>query len=154
MGNIKEEYKSFFDDIEKNIKNKEDLEYIKKRFTSFFEVVFERFNTITEDKEERIQELEKSQNMIEEKVSKMEEIIKHIEKDIYSEEGFDFEIVCPYCNNEFVIDMDEDEKEVKCPECNNIIELDWTGDLDDEESCSGDCHSCGGCNIDEEDDDM
>ena len=152
MGNIKEEYKSFFDDIEKNIKNKEDLEYIKKRFTSFFEVVFERFNTITEDKEERIQELEKSQNILEEKVSKVEEILKHIEKDIYSEEGFDFEIVCPYCNNEFVIDMDESEKEVKCPECNNIIELDWTGNVDEDSPCSGNCHSCGGCGFDEEDD--
>ena len=29
MGTIKNEYKSFLDDIEKNIKNKEDLEYVK-----------------------------------------------------------------------------------------------------------------------------
>jgi len=35
MGSIKNEYKSFLDDIEKNIKNKEDLEYIKKRLSSF-----------------------------------------------------------------------------------------------------------------------
>lgn len=30
MKNIKNEYKGFLDDIEKNIKNKEDLEYVKK----------------------------------------------------------------------------------------------------------------------------
>ena len=39
MGVIKNEYKSFLDDIEKNIKNKEDLEYIKKRFASFVDVI-------------------------------------------------------------------------------------------------------------------
>lgn len=35
MGNIKNEYKSFLDDIEKNIKNKDDLEYIKKDLLLF-----------------------------------------------------------------------------------------------------------------------
>ena len=35
MKNIKNEYKGFLDDIEKNIKNKEDLEYVKKKIHSF-----------------------------------------------------------------------------------------------------------------------
>ena len=35
----------------------------------------------------------------------------------------------------------------------NTIELDWTGDVDNEaEGCSGECHGCSGCN--DEDDDM
>ena len=39
------------------------------------------------------------------------------------------------------------------PECNNIIELDWSGELDDEiQGCHGECPSCSGCNGKEEDD--
>ena len=153
MGNMKQEYKKFLDDIEKNIKDKEDLDYIRKRFSSFLDVVFEDFDNITKDKENRIEELEKAQNALEEKVLKIQEVIDHIEKDIYSEDGFDFEIVCPYCNHEFVVDMDENQEEVKCPNCNKMIEMDWSGDLEsDIGGCSGDCHSCGGCSsFDDED---
>ena len=44
----------------------------------------------------------------------------------------------------------ENLKEIKCPECNNTIELDWSGDLEEGEGCSGHCSSCGGCHNDEE----
>ena len=40
---------------------------------------------------------------------------------------------------------------------NNLIELDWSGDVDDEPSaggCLGDCHGCHGCGSEDEDDDM
>lgn len=155
MGTIKNEYKSFLDDIEKNIKNKEDLEYIKKRFTSFLDVMLEQMDHVMDYKKEEIENLEKTQKQIEEKIEKMQNVINNIEKDIYAEDGFDFEIICPYCNYEFIIDMDENRTEVECPECNNTIELDWSGDVegDDEQSgCSGSCHGCHGC--DDEDDDM
>ena len=39
MGILKNEYKSFLDDIEKNIKDPQDLEYIKGRFASFLDVI-------------------------------------------------------------------------------------------------------------------
>ncbi len=155
MGSIKNEYKSFLDDIEKNIKNKEDLEYIKKRLSSFVDVIVEKVDDIANYRKEEIEQLEQRQNEIEEKMSKMQGIIDNIEKDIYSEEGFDFEIVCPYCENEFIIDVDEDKTEVECPECNNVIELDWTGNVDDEpehDGCNGSCHGCHGCGEDEDDD--
>lgn len=99
-----------------------------------------------------IKELKENQKIMSEKMAKMEQIIGHIESDIYSDEGFDFEIVCPYCENEFVIDPDEQKNEVQCPECKNIIELDWSGDLEeDDEGCSGHCHGCHGCEDSEED---
>lgn len=157
MGNIKNEYKSFLDDIEKNIKNKEDLEYIKKRLSSFVDVIVEKVDDIANYRKEEIEQLEERQNEIEEKMSKMQGIIDNIEKDIYAEEGFDFEIVCPYCESEFIIDVDENKTEVECPECNNIIELDWTGNVDDEpehDGCNGSCHGCHGCEDNDEDDDM
>ena len=154
MGTIKTEYKSFLDDIEKNIKNKEDLEYIKKRFASFLDVMLDQIDNIMDYKKEEIDRLEKTQKQIEEKMSKMQQVIDNIEKDIY-DEGFDFEITCPYCNYEFFIDVDENRTEVECPECKNMIELDWPGDVDDNpdsDVCNGDCHGCSGCG--DEDDDM
>ena len=101
-----------------------------------------------------MKEIKENQKEMSEKVSKMQQIIDHIENDIYSDEGFDFEIVCPYCEYEFVIDADVDKKEIECPECKNMIELDWSGDLDEEDGCSGHCHGCSGCEDSDEDDDM
>ena len=156
MSLLKNEYKSFLDDIEKNIKDKDDLEYIKQRFSAFMDVVLNQMDSIMNYKDEKINEFEKMQNELDARMAKMQQVIDHIEKDIYDEDGFDFEIVCPYCNYEFVIDLDENKSEIECPECKNMIELDWTGNIDDEQSgCGGSCHGCHGCGEeDEEDDDM
>ncbi len=152
MGKLKNEYKSFLDDIEKNIKDKQDLEYVKERFASFLEIVLDQIDSIMDYKKDEITQLENTQQELSTKISQMQQVIDNIEKDIYVEDGFDFEIVCPYCNYEFIIDIDEDKKEIECPECQNIIELDWTGDVDGEEQgCSGNCHGCHDC---DEDDDM
>lgn len=103
-----------------------------------------------------MQELKENQKTMTEKMEKMQKVIDHIESDIYSDEGFDFEIVCPYCEHEFIIDANMDKTEIQCPECKNTIELDWSGDLyDEEDGCSGHCCGCSGCeDSDEEDDDM
>ncbi len=153
MGTLKNEYKSFLDDIEKNIKNKEDLEYVKGRFASFLDVVLDQMDYIMEYKKEEMDKLEATQNKLSSQIGQMQQVIDNIEKDIYAEDGFDFEIVCPYCDYEFIIDVDENKKEIACPECQNIIELDWSGDTEGEDGkgCSGSCHGCQGC---DEDDDM
>lgn len=107
-----------------------------------------------------VKELKENQKIMTNKIEKMQQVIDHIESDIYSDEGFDFEIVCPYCEHEFVIDANEDKQQVECPECKNVIELDWTGDLydDEEDGCSGHCCGCSGCgdssDEENEDDDM
>ncbi len=155
MGSLKNEYKSFLDDIEKNIKDKEDLNYIKQRFVRFMDAVLEEMDYISSYKTEQIEALEKSQKEVQEKLAKMQTVLDNIEKDIYSEDGFDFEIICPYCNYEFFIDVDENRTEVECPECKNTIELDWDGGIDDDHSgCSGNCGGCHGCGENDEDEDM
>ena len=72
--------------------------------------------------------------------------------DVYVDENFDFEIVCPYCNYEFVSDFSQNLKEqVECPECHNIIELDWNNH--EEHDCSGHCSCCESeCGQEEEED--
>ena len=150
MGTLKNEYKSFLDDIEKNIKNKEDLEYVRGRFASFLDVVLDQMDYIMEYKKEEMDKLEATQNKLSAKISQMQQVIDNIEKDIYTEDGFDFEIVCPYCDYEFIIDVDENKTEITCPKCKNIIELDWSGDTEGEDGkgCSGSCHGCQGCDED------
>lgn len=106
-----------------------------------------------------IKELKENQKIMNEKMDKMQQVVDHIKTDIYDDEGFDLEIVCPYCEHEFVIDSDEDQNAIECPECKNIIELDWSGDLYDEEDdgCSGHCCGCSGCgdsDEENEEDDM
>lgn len=99
-----------------------------------------------------MKEIKENQKIMTEKMIKMQQVIDHIESDIYSNEDFDFEIVCPYCEYEFVIDVDEDRNEVECPKCKNIIELDWSGDLCEDDECSGHCHGCPGCEDSDEED--
>lgn len=145
MAKLREEYKKFLEDIEKNLKNKEDLEYVKVRFSMFVDKVIDEMDMLVDYKAQKMSELEQKQKEIEDKMSKMQQIIDNIEKDIYSDEGFDFEIICPYCDNQFVIDVDEDKTEVECPVCNNIIELDWSGDVEEDSNCNGSCSGCHGC---------
>ena len=155
MGKLKNEYKSFLDDIEKNIKDPQDLEYIKMRFASFVDVILDQMDYIMDYKKEEIEKLENTQKILDDKMGKMQSVLDNIEKDIYADGEFDFEIVCPYCDYEFFIDVDENRTEVTCPECQNVIELDWSGDTDEDENnhnCNGSCSGCNGC--DDEDDDM
>ena len=106
-----------------------------------------------ENIEKKLDIILQNQQELGKKISKLEKNINKIESDIYFEDNFDMEIACPYCNYEFVVDMDEDRKEVTCPECENIIELDWTGDLDDGFECGPEgCQGCHGCNHDDDDD--
>ena len=145
MAKLREEYNNFLKDIEKNLKNKEDLEYVKVRFSMFVDKVIDEMDMLVDYKAQKMSELEQKQKEIEDKMSKMQQIIDNIEKDIYSDEGFDFEIICPYCDNQFVIDVEEDKTEVECPVCNNIIELDWSGEVEEDSDCNGSCSGCHGC---------
>ena len=157
MSILKDEYKNFLDDIENNIRNKEDLEYIKKRFADFVDKILNHIDYIVGYMKQEIESLEDTQKQLIERIDKMQKVIDNIEKDIYSDEGFDFEIVCPYCNYEFVIDMDEEKTEIECPECKNMIELDWSGDPSEDDECNGHCSGCSGCDDleeNDEDDDM
>ena len=150
MAKLREEYNNFLEDIEKNLKNKEDLEYVKVRFSMFVDKVIDEMDMLVDYKTQKMNEIEQKQKEIDDKMNKMQQIIDNIEKDIYSDEGFDFEIICPYCDNQFVIDVDEDKTEVECPVCNNIIELDWSGEVEEDVGCNGSCSGCHGCDEESE----
>lgn len=151
MADITKKCKKIIKDLESNLKDPADLEFAKEQVFSLLESFLEEIEKIQETAEKRVDKLIQNQSELDRRLST-------IEKDIYEEEG-DFEIVCPYCNNEFFVDYDELKDEVTCPECNNTIELDWNeehdcscchGDCEDE--C--DCEECDDCEDYEDDDDM
>ena len=150
MSVLSDNYKRIISEIEGKMSNPEELEFVKEKVSELSMLFMDIIDNLTEKADEKIRQIEEKQKLIEEKMSQVESTVNEIESDIYVEEdgNFDFEIVCPYCNNEFVAEING-KSEVECPECNNIIELDWNDD--EEEGCSGHCSSCHGCS-DEYDD--
>lgn len=135
MKRIQKLYKNLIKDLEKNIKNKEDLDYTLKAISNYLE-------DINEEVKRKLDILEESQKSIITKVSNINKRMDKIESDLYIEEDYEeetnFEICCPYCNNKFETEIENFDEDIECPECNNIIELEVG------EECSG-CDECGGC---------
>ena len=151
MSVLSDNYKRIISEIEGKISNPEELEFVKEKVSELSMLFMDIIDSLAERADEKIKQIEEKQKQIEDKMSQVENVVNEIESDIYVEEdgNFDFEIVCPYCNYEFVTEIDG-KNEVTCPECNNIIELDWN-DEEESEGCSGHCSSCHGCSDDFED---
>ncbi len=139
MAELSKRFQEIMNDIQKNIKDEKELEYVNKKITELSMLYVESMEQMASILKDKIENVEKSQKSIEAKLNTMQSSITGIENDIY-EEGYDFEIICPYCNTEFVADI-ESKNEIKCPECQNTIELDWTGG-EEQNQCSGHCTSC------------
>lgn len=137
MSDLSTRFQDIMKDIENNISNEKDLEFINKKITEISMLYMEVLSGMNEVIQNKIENIEKVQNSIETKVNKIQTSIAGIENDIY-DDGYDFEIICPYCNNEFTADI-ESKSDIRCPECQNVIELDWNGE---ESGCSGSCSSC------------
>ena len=151
MADLNIKFKQILDEIEENLQNKEDLEYVKTQIFKLYNLFFDEMSKIEETVSTKMETIASAEAVLQEKVEKLENKIKTMEKELFLEdEESDFSITCPYCNNEFVVDYDELKDEVECPECNNIIELDWGED--EKEGCSGNC--CGCRKHENEDEDM
>lgn len=152
MSKLSEEYLKIIKDIEEHISDKEERKYVIKKMSELSSLYIDIIDRVTDVNSKRMENLEKHQEEIDSKLSKVKNTVDLIKKDIYEDDDYDFEIVCPYCNHEFVADIeDELKEEIRCPECHNIIELDWDED-DEKEGCSGCCSSCHGHDECEEDD--
>ena len=150
MSNLNVKFKKILEDLEQNIQNKEDLEYIKVQIFNLYNMFFDEVNRIEEMTASRMEAIAGNHAVLQEKVEKLENEIKSMEKELYIDEESDFSITCPYCNYEFIVECEELKDEIECPECNNIIELDWG----DECGCHDDeCgHDCSHCHHDKDDD--
>lgn len=151
MANLKKRFNEILEELEKNIKNKEDLDYIKSQVYSISMLFLDEVDKLTELSLDRLNVMIDREKELAKKIAKMEKIINNLEKEVFVAPEGDFEIICPYCNTEFIEDLAGGmENEVRCPECGNVIELDWH----EEDGCCG--HHCGGecscddCEADEE----
>ena len=143
MSSLSDNYTRIIMDIEKHISNAEERKYVINKVEELSSFYLDLMDRVTKIDEERINELEKKQEDLVATISKINETLNLIKNDIYEEDGYDFEIVCPYCNHEFVADIESELKEeIECPECHNVIELDWDDEDNDCTSCGGHCSSC------------
>lgn len=149
MSELSSKYKKILNNIEKKITNKDELEYIKEQIYAITALFLDELDKLVELSESKMQDLVKNQLELQEKISKIENSVGEIEKDMYleNEEEFDFEVTCPYCNKDFVTELSEKKTEVICPECKNVIELDWNAE---DEKCGG-CSGCQGKHENDED---
>ena len=145
----KKEFAKILSELEREIKDPRDLEIAKSKL---FEV-----GMLFMDVTSKALESSTQYDMLSKRIDKMQKSLKRIEEDIYideedeedfgdqmhdndinTDEDFEFEIKCPYCNYEFIIGHDEDLKdEIECPKCHKEIELDW------DDYCDGECDHCG-----------
>lgn len=157
MSKLSEDYLKILKDIEKHISNEEEKKYVNRKIAELSALYLDIVDRVSGISSKRLDEIEDYQDHLESRLEKVEKSVNLIKSDIYEDEDYDFEIMCPYCNHEFVADVeDELKEEIECPECHNIIELDWDGDDD---CCNGCCSSCEGHKEEkdenkDEDDDM
>ena len=154
MSDLNKEYRKIIKEIEGKLQDKKELEFVKGKMAELSLLFVDVIDRVTDLADTRLDKVEHRQKEMEKKLERLSTIVDGIEQDIYEEEnpeGFDFEIVCPYCNHEFVADIDlENKKDIECPECHNLIELDFSG----EEGCGGECSGCHEHCNEKEDEDM
>ena len=104
---IKEQLQKLILDMNTNIKDENDLKYVQENVIKTIADILQKMDDTNKDNQA--------------KIAKLEEKIDKMTKELYINDVYDIEIVCPYCKYQFETEFDEDKKEVKCPECNNII---------------------------------
>ncbi len=168
MSDLNQKYDKILLELKKNINDEKEYEFVKNKFSELAMMFI--------DSMDKLMEIENRQKKMDKKLAVMQDVLEKIEDDIYiddddeedddcdcgcnmkhddcdcnmnHDEECEFEIVCPYCDNEFIADKDfTDKDEIECPKCHNIIELDW-----DDECCDGECECecCGSqCSHDDE----
>lgn len=155
MAKLQDDFNAIIAKIEERITDEEELNFIKQQIADISMLYINELDKVMDISERRVNQVVENQRVLEKKQIELETALNNMEKELFvNEEDYNFEIVCPYCNHEFVSDIGSDVHEVECPECHNIIELDWNQESQTE--CGGHCGSCGGCEHEgeEENDDM
>ena len=144
MADLNKMYRDIIDDLDRNIKNENELKSIKGKLFDLMTYFMESNNSIISIKDK--------QDKLDKYIKKIQRRLDRIEEDIYIEDDdeydgdkmhdndYEFEIRCPYCNEDFIISEDsKSSSEIECPNCHNVIELDWN----DSAECDGHCNRCG-----------
>ena len=139
MADLNKMYRDLINDLEKNIKDENELKNIKEKI---FDIM-----TYFLDSSKSIINIKDKQEKLDKNIKRIQKRIERIEEDIYIEDDdeeeyegdrmhdndYEFEIRCPYCDEDFIISNEsKSSSEIECPHCHNVIELDW----DEDEECN------------------
>ena len=105
MSKFSEKYVKILNEIDEHLSNEEEKKYVLKKVSELSCFYMDIIDRITGLNSKRMDDLEKYQDELEERLDKVSNTVNLIKKDIYEDEDYDFEIVCPYCNHEFVADV-------------------------------------------------
>ena len=131
MSKLQEDFNAIIAKIEERITNQEDLNFIKQQIADISMLYINELNKVMDLSERRVNQVVENQRILEKKINEVESALANMEKELFvNEEDYDFEIICPYCNHEFMSEIGSEMKEVECPECHNTIELDWNAESD------------------------
>ena len=83
MADLSSKYKKIINNLEKNIKDKQELEYIKEQVYAITSLFLDELDKIIEISENKMQDLLANQTELQEKINKVESSVNEIEKDIY-----------------------------------------------------------------------
>ena len=106
MSDLQKSVSKIISEVEKNLKNKEDIEYVKKQIYNIYNIFIEEFEKLEEKTNDRMESLLIRYKTIEDRMSEIEDAVDKIESDIYIKENedYEFDITCPYCESEFAVD--------------------------------------------------
>ena len=155
MSELSKKYKNIMDKLDKNITDEKQLEFVKSMISELSIIFIDIIDRMSEIVEERVTDVEEGQKDIIDRLSKIESSVNNIENEL-CDDSAETEIVCPYCNKEFLAELDDKlESDVECPECHNIIELGMSFDSNVEatgcKGCEGKCGFCNNCDDDNSD---
>lgn len=152
MSELQNRYQLILNDLEQHIQNKEELEYVKDKMNQMSMLFLEVIDRLTVLTDHRMKNIEQTQQELEKRMANVQNVVDDIQSDIYEDDdNYEFEILCPYCNHQFVANVDtEFNTEIECPECHNTIELDWN---EEEAECGHECSHCHGSCVHEDEED-
>ena len=106
MSDLQKKLNKVISDIEKNLKNKEDLEYVKTQIYNIYTIFLDEFDEIESKYNERMENILIKCKVLDDRMNEIEDSIEKIESDIYVKvnEEFDFDVICPYCDAEFSVE--------------------------------------------------
>ena len=126
MTELQKEFKKILANIEKHLSNEQDVEYVKEQFFKAYTLFLDEVDELQQSTNKRIDAIAVKHQVVEAKLAQMESALEHIQKEIYEEDEYDADIICPYCGVEFTIEASGEEQEsIVCPACNNEIDLEW-----------------------------
>ena len=114
ISDLKKEMNKFIADLEKNIQNKSDLEYIKERIPHLFEVILDEMEKVINIKEEKMNKIMQTQQELEEynedsTNKKIEDNMQEVIKQLLKSNQYTKEVINQLINK---IEIDKDKHAV------------------------------------------